>query len=123
MKKTEPTSASDEPPTIARDEAWIEAFESQATRELIGRAHRFATKHARVIARAGGRIEPMDLVMSVLNDTFTGVLYWDPAGASLATHVIVAIRRRARHLREHAARYRHEPIDSERVAADIEEAS
>lgn len=123
MKSTEPTAPSDDPPPHVRDEAWIEQFEIQATRELIEQANRYATKHARAMVRVGGRIDPMDLVMGVLNDTFAGVLYWDPTGASLVTHVIVSIRRRARHLREHAARYRHEAIDCDHVAADLDDAS
>jgi hypothetical protein len=121
MLTTDPTESTDGAEPIVRSEEWIEAFESQATHALIGQARRYAAKHARLIARAGGRVEAMDLVQSVLDDTLAGVLGWEPSRASLYAHVMISIRGRARHLRERAKKYEHRPIHNDKVARELDQ--
>jgi hypothetical protein len=103
------------------DEEWLDAFEMQTTGELLERARRYASKHARWIERAGGQVDPMDLVLGVIDDTRAGILRWDPGGCCLEAHVILAIGSRARHLREHARRFRHQPIDPDRSSDPVVE--
>ena len=122
MKEAEPTTAA-LPVRAVRSEAWIDAFEAQATRELIGQARRYAEKHARILARAGVRIEALDLVQAVLDDTLAGVLSWDRDRATLVAHVIQSIRGRARDMREKAQRYRHQDIDRAETIRELDDAA
>jgi hypothetical protein len=111
------------PDPFVPDEEWLDAFERQTTADLVGKARRYATKHARWIERAGDKVEPMDLVLGVLDDTRAGVLRWTPAACSLEAHVILAIGSRARHLRERARRFPHRAIDPDRSSdPDVESA-
>src|SRR5689334_20705962 len=78
-------------------EDWIEAFEQQHTEELRARALRFARSRARLVARAGGRVDDLyasELVHDALSDTLLGVLAWDPRAVPLETHVFGAVRSR-----------------------------
>ena len=115
MRPTREADPIDEVAPFAPPEEWIEAFEVQATSELIGKARRYAMKQARFVAKAGGRVDDfyaLELVQDALADTFSGVLAWDPERASLEAHIIQAIHGRSRHDREHAYKFRHRDIDS-----------
>lgn len=95
-------------------EAWIDAYEAQATDELFEKATRFAASRARQVARAGGRVDDLyveALVQDAFTDTWTGRLAWDPTRATLEQQVINAICSRSRHDREQAIRRRHVSID------------
>jgi hypothetical protein len=122
MKEAEPTTA-ELTERAVRSEAWIDAFEAQATRELIGQARRYAEKHVRILARAGVRLEALDLVHAVLGDTLAGILSWDPDRASLVAHVIQSLHGRARDMREKAQRYRHQSMDSVNTIRHLDDAA
>ena len=88
---------------IVRDEAWIDAYDDQATNALFAKATRYASSRAAQIVRAGGVGDDdyiAEVVQSAFADTYTGRLAWNPNRSSLEAHVILAIKSRTRHDRE-----------------------
>jgi hypothetical protein len=103
------------PASFTPTEEWIEAFDRQNTDELRKRAQRFARSRARIVVRAGGRVDDSyaaELVHDALTDTLFGVLTWDPNAISLEGHVFGAIRFRTKNDRLRALRFRHQSIDA-----------
>lgn len=121
METTETLDRSGEAAPFSPDDSWLDAFDDQATAELISRARRYAERQARWIERAGGRVDPMDLVLGVFDDTRAGVVRWDPGRCPLVAHVLLAIRSRARHHRQRALRFRHQSIDPDRSSDPVVE--
>jgi hypothetical protein len=99
---------------VVRDEGWIDAYEEQATDALRAKATRFASNRAAQIVRAGGVGDEDyidDVVQSAFADTYTGRLSWDPKRSSLEAHVILAIKCRTRHDRDHIGERRYVSFD------------
>ncbi len=108
------------PAPFSPTEEWIEAFDQQNTDDMRMRATRFARSRARVVARAGGRVDDLyvsELVHDALTDTLLGVLSWEPAVVSLETHVFGAIRCRTKNERIRVRRFRHQSIDADDAKA------
>lgn len=115
MRPTREADPIDEVALFVPPEEWIDAFEAQVTSALIRKARRYAMWQAKLTGKAGGRVDEFyafELVQDALDDTFTGVLAWDPERASLEAHIIQAIHSRSRHDREHITKFRHRDIDS-----------
>jgi len=113
-RPAEPASEPAPERAFVPDEAWIDAFQGQATHELRMRAKRFARSRARFVSRAGGHVDDYyvsSLVQDVLTDTLFGVLAWDPNTISLEGHVFAAIRSRTHHDCVRAARFKHRSVD------------
>ena len=96
-------------------EEWIEAFEAQfAVTGFEEKLKRYARVRARMVARAGRRVDELyarELVQDAIDDTLEGTIAWDPARVSLEKHLIDAIRSRSRHDHVRALRFRHHAID------------
>jgi DNA-directed RNA polymerase specialized sigma24 family protein len=78
-----------------------------------------ALSHAR--RHLGAKADPADvhdLVQSVLADTWSGRLSWDPDRTPLVDHVCDEVHSRARHAREHARRFRRVPLPSVDESSD-----
>src|SRR5262245_27873058 len=58
------------PAPFSPTEEWIEAFDQQSTDEMRQRATRFARSRARVVARAGGRVDDL-YVSELVHDALT----------------------------------------------------
>lgn len=98
-------------------EEWIEAFEAQASTELYSRLKRFARTRAGMVAHGGQVVDEFyvnELVQDALDDTFGGVLRWEPDRGSLENFLIAAIHSRTRHDYAHAVNFPHERLDSGR---------
>jgi hypothetical protein len=101
------------PPSVP-EEAWIDAFDTQCTSEMLKRLQRFAAWWARIL---GGESAGNDayyaeeLVQNALGDTLEGVLRWDPKSGDLEPFLIDVIRLRARRDRKRARRHQHVSID------------
>lgn len=95
---------------------WRASFESQATSRLYENVMRYAETRAASLARAGGTMDALDLVQSVLCDTYAGVLMWDPSSCSLEQHVRQSIKSRSRHERERARQVTCESLDAHDTA-------
>jgi hypothetical protein len=119
----------DDPPApFVPNEEWIDQFETQASEELLDAVADFAAMRARMVLKLGGIADELyvrELVLEALEDTWTGVVRWDPARVSLADHVRGVIRSRTRHHRKRAQRFRRQSIDAndERGALAEAEAS
>src|ERR1043165_5313104 len=95
-------------------EEWLEAFENQATEELLDAVQDFAALRARMVLKLGGVIDELyvrELVLEALEDAWAGVGAWDRARVSLEHHIRGVIRFRTRHHRKHAERFRRQSID------------
>jgi hypothetical protein len=111
----EQAEGSDDAPFVPSEE-WIEAFEAQTNDELYERLKRFAGLRGRMVAHSGKHVDQFyveELVQDALDDTFLGVLRWDPSRCSLELHLRGAIKSRSRHHFNHATDYRHARIDPE----------
>jgi len=96
-------------------EEWIEAFEAQASTELYTRLKRFARARAGLVAYGGRVVDDFyvnELVQDALDDTFGGVLRWEPERGPLELFLIAAIHSRTRHDYAHAVNFPHERLDS-----------
>jgi hypothetical protein len=95
-------------------EEWIEAFEAQANDALYERVRRYARVRSRLVAYGGRVVDDLyidELVQDAIDDTFAGVLAWDPARVTLDRHLMGAIHSRTRHDYVHALNFRKERID------------
>jgi hypothetical protein len=93
---------------------WRAEFERQATQDLIDRATRYARRRVKLIERVGRKVDPLyarELVQDAIGDTLDGTLTWDPARASLATHVMATVQSRTRHEVVRAVRMPHRSLD------------
>jgi len=108
----EPTEGSEAP--FVPSEEWIEAFEAQANDKLYERLKRSAGLRGRMVAHSGRHVDQFyveELVQDALDDTFMGVLRWEPAQCSLELHLRGAIKSRSRHDFKHASDYRSARLD------------
>lgn len=108
-------------------EEWIEAFETQADDALYERVRRYARVRSRLVAYGGRVVDDLyidELVQDAIDDTFAGVLAWDPARVTLERHLQAAIHSRTRHDYVHALNFRKERIDlgKRSTLADVETA-
>jgi hypothetical protein len=110
-----PPSEHPAPPPFVASDAWLDAFETQCTKELLKRARRFAERRARKLRRVGGLADDYyvrELVQDVLGDTTLGILRWDPGSESLEDHVMDAIATRVHHDVVRAKRFPHVSLDA-----------
>jgi len=103
-------------------EEWIEAFEAQyAVGGFEEKMKRYARVRARMVARAGRRVDELyarELVQDAIDDTIEGTIVWDPARVTLEKHLLDAIRSRTRHDYVRALKFRHRGIDEQAHVAD-----
>jgi hypothetical protein len=108
---------------VTRSEQWEQAFEEQLLApNFLERMRAFARGRARLVSRYRKVDEyyASELVQDVLDDTWEGVLTWDPARVDLEKHVMDSIQSRSRHDCLHAKRFHHESLDNEGSQALVE---
>jgi hypothetical protein len=104
-------------------EAWMAAYEAQATPKLVANMERYARKRGRGVARCGGVVDELtarELVFDALGDTLEGIVAWDPARVPLEVHVHEVIKSRTRHLRIHARRFQRASLSDPSRATLVE---
>jgi hypothetical protein len=74
--------------------SWLEAYEAQATPDLIERITRYADNRARLMGRSESGD---DLASAALLDTLAGIVTWDPDRVSFFKHLQDVIDYRTRH--------------------------
>ncbi len=102
-------------------EEWRRAFEEQATNKAMAGVHTYAGKLARMIERATRRRDALiarELVLDAMSDTFAGIVKWDPAKASLASHLCRVIRSRTAHELDRAGTFVHLSLDDHDASVD-----
>jgi hypothetical protein len=85
---------------------WMEAFEAQATAEMIERLLWYAARHTQAVVAVAGAASATatERVQAVLTETLEGSLAWSPANQPLEGHLIDSIRQHAWNDRASAAR-------------------
>jgi len=116
-------------PSFAPDKAFIAAFRSQYSTQLVKESERFA---AAMVFRRGKRSARGDLayaralVQSALSDTILGDVTWDYATKPLKQHVFDVLLYRIRNDRRHDEQFVHEPYEVHAprgsIAAEVEAA-
>jgi hypothetical protein len=104
---------------------WLDAYLAQGTAQLIEAAERYARMQSIKV----GLVRHIDgayaeeLVQDILDDTFFGVIAWDPERVSLKKHVYDAIKSRTRHAYVHSLKFRALRMDVSRTALAAAEAA
>jgi hypothetical protein len=111
MNQTEPDAGQT---AFCPSDEWIEAFENQASDELMDNLEGYAAMRARLVVRAGGVADEFyvrEVRLEALEDTWRGVVAWDPGQKSLEDHLRDVIRFRSRHHIARARRFRRQSLD------------
>jgi hypothetical protein len=104
---------------------WLDAYMAQGTPELIEAAERYARMQSikvGLVRHVDGNYAE-ELVQDILDDTFFGVIAWDPERVSLKKHVYDAIKSRTRHAYVHSLKFRALRMDVSRTALAAAEAA
>jgi hypothetical protein len=113
--------------TFLPSEEWREKYEKQATEKMLERLHRAARARLRTFAGRGGHVDTADIedvVSTVLKDTLSGKLKWDPDKEPLEDNLLDAVRFRVRDRWQRDQRRKHDSIDEdERDRGIVDEAA
>ena len=118
-------SESDDAQPFAPDSKWVDELERQLTPTLVAGLHRYArTRSYGGVAVAGRKVDDFyvrELVQDAIEDTWLGVLRWDPTRCSLKKHLARTIKSRTKSHRNHATDNPHEYIGDETDASRLAE--
>ena len=109
---------------FAPDSGWVDDFEKQLTPKLVSGLHHYARARSFSVAAAGRKVDEFyvyELVQDAIEDTWLGVLRWDPTRCSLKMHLKGTITSRTKSHRNHATDNPHEYIGDETDASRLAE--